>query len=216
MAREAGDCPDQSSGLRRMPEVSPGIGSPVGMPKPKSRNISYCWRRERRLAILATPTLDDTRSASARVSVLALGCTSFSTRPATYQLPLPMSTRSSSVPTSLDRIAATVKGLSVDPGSLAVLMAARPAASPSRIDTTARISPLAGSVTRMSPPLDPVVSMASWSSSRAISCRSTSMVSETFPPGTGGFTGTARPGSSTPRASRSVISSPGWPVRIRS
>ena len=63
MAWEAGDWHVQSSGLRRMPALSPAMGIPVRSPNPKSRSISHCSMGVRAWAALATATFDETCTA---------------------------------------------------------------------------------------------------------------------------------------------------------
>ncbi len=169
MASDAADCRDHSVGGRSVPAASEGYCTPVGVPKPKSRSVSYCSAGVSRCANFTMPMLLDQRMTSASESAAALW-TSRIVRRSTVKTPFSVFTTSVVRARPRDRSADAVNGLSVDPGSNVSTNAGLPVerGSARRLDM-ARISPVCGSRMTTSPPDAPVRATASASARSAIS-----------------------------------------------
>ena len=169
-----------------------GYGSPVGVPKPKSRSVSNCFAAAESLAELhdadvARPAQHlGERRAAHEVLVVDLATIDLEHAVAGVDRIVSATRPRSSSP-------AAMNGFIVDPGSNgSVSTVADDLRGSRRRLAMARISPSCGSRMTMSPPSAPIRATASASDFSAISCRSALIVRTTLLPFVGAVPGASR------------------------
>ena len=146
---------DHCFGSRNVPAASAGSGTPSGMPNPRSRKVSYFCRGVSRWPNWTMPMLLENLITSASESSAAL-CMSLMTRPSSSSLPLWVLTMSVGRARLCSSSDAAMNGLSVEPGSNGSVTAVFPnVVRPTLLLASARISPVCGFITTMSPPCAP-------------------------------------------------------------